>query len=428
MSRQIFWTTTAAALVSVTAIGVTAATTSAKPVGATRAAASVPKVSLTYGVLAGLTGDLAQAGQPWTEGAKLAIDNINGNLKAMRLSGSIRVKFAGAQDSGGNATGGIEAARALAAKGVKIVIGDFFSSVTIAAAQSVLIPGNILDFTGGTNPAITDLADKGLVWRTVSSDALQGKVLAQVLAQQYGKTATINVAARNDAYGTGLADVFEKVWQAQGGKIGKAVIYNPDAPTLDSEAQSFASGSPDAWVFISFCGELPKLIGPLQRTGKWDANRSWGSDGLRGCEKSAVVSGMRGTQADSAGGGRAYAAFAALWKAKAKPSLIYQAYWGNAFDGVMVSFLASLAARSSNPTAISKKLIAVSGPPGTKYAYTQLPKAIRAVIAGKDIDYQGVTGPIDLDKNGDPTANVYIIWKSQSDGSQPVTGRVTLKT
>jgi ABC-type branched-subunit amino acid transport system substrate-binding protein len=54
---------------------------------------------------------------------------------------------------------------------------------------------------------------------------------------------------------------------------------------------------------------------------------------------------------------------------------------------------------------------AVSGPPSTKYTFLELPEAIRALQEGEDIDYEGVSGPIDMNEAGDTTAGVYDIWR-----------------
>ena len=48
---------------------------------------------------------------------------------------------------------------------------------------------------------------------------------------------TVNVGARNDAYGTGLAETFSAAWEELGGTIGEEVIYDPKLPNYDSEAE-----------------------------------------------------------------------------------------------------------------------------------------------------------------------------------------------
>ena len=189
----------------------------------------------------------------------------------MGYADKIKVRFVGGEDSQGNAQGGIEAAKKLVGvNGANVVVGDFYSSVTVAAAQSVFIPEQIIDFTGGTAPSIADLNKKTgatWMWRMAPPELHPGTGSSQGDRRALGAGKTINVAARNDTYGVGLVDAFKKAWNAGGGKIGETVVYNPDAPTLDTEAQQIASGSPDGWFIVSFCGDWGKLKGPLQRSG-----------------------------------------------------------------------------------------------------------------------------------------------------------------
>ncbi|HXA70656.1 MAG TPA: ABC transporter substrate-binding protein, partial [Stellaceae bacterium] len=216
------------------------------------AAAADVSFTLKYGVLAGLTGDPAPSGQGWNEAARLAVDQAAAALKSLNLSG-ISVELADSQDSQGNAQAGVEAAQKLVQiDRVTVIIGDFYSSVTSAAATAVAIPNNVLMFTGGTSPALSKLntGPTPLIWQPVAADDVQGRVLARIVADALGKTAKINVGARNDAYGANLSAVFKDAWLAGGGTIPKFVVYNHQQPTLDSEAQQLVEGDPDGWIFI----------------------------------------------------------------------------------------------------------------------------------------------------------------------------------
>jgi hypothetical protein len=53
----------------------------------------------------------------------------------------------------------------------------------------------------------------------------------------------------------------------------------------------------------------------------------------------------------------------------------------------------------------------VSNAPGEKFDFTQLSDAVAALQNGDDIDYEGVSGPIDMDENGDATAGVYDVYE-----------------
>jgi branched-chain amino acid transport system substrate-binding protein len=158
-------------------------------VGQPAAAADV-SLALKYGVLAGLTGDPAPSGQGWNEAARLAIDQAAATLKSLNLTG-ISVELADSQDSQGNAQAGVEAAQKLVQiDRVNVIIGDFYSSVTSAAATAVAIPNNVLMFTGGTSPALTKLntGPTPIVWQPVAADDVQGRVLARIVADALGKT------------------------------------------------------------------------------------------------------------------------------------------------------------------------------------------------------------------------------------------------
>ena len=125
--------------------------------GATPALAADASFTLKYGVLAGLTGDPAPSGQAWNASAKLGIDYIAATLERLKLPG-LKVELADSQDSQGTPQQGVEAAQKLVQiDGVNVIIGDFYSSVTSAAATSVAIPNSVIMFTGGTNPSLTKL-------------------------------------------------------------------------------------------------------------------------------------------------------------------------------------------------------------------------------------------------------------------------------
>ena len=105
---------------------------------------------------------------------------------------------------------------------------------------------------------------KGWVWRAYPSDNLQGRVLAEAALQKFGKGATINVGARNDAFGTALEQLFVAQWKSLGGKIGVDISWNPDQPTFDTEAGQLVSGNPAGWVIIDFPADV-REVRPVAR-------------------------------------------------------------------------------------------------------------------------------------------------------------------
>jgi branched-chain amino acid transport system substrate-binding protein len=395
----------------------------------TVAHAADAEFDLKFGVLAGLTGDPAADGQSWNASAKLAVDAVAASLERLQLSG-ITVELTDSQDSQGTPAQGVEAAQKLVQiDGVNVIIGDFYSSVTSAVATSVTIPNQVLVFTGGTNPALTQLntGPVTLLWQPVAADDAQGRALAALISDALGANAKINVAARNDAYGTSLAAVFKDAWTAGGGTIPQYVLYNQDQPTLDTEAQQVASDAPDGWLFIDFCQTFEKLAQPLARTGQWDPARSFGSDTLNDCATRGSVNypGLRATQAN-ASSGASFPAFKALFEEKAADGIAFQPFTAEAFDSVFVAFLAALEAKSATPTDIAAHVVDITNDPGTPYTFEQLDDAIKAVMAGEDIHFVGATGPLSFSPDGRVNALAYDVWQHQADGTSSVVKTIQL--
>jgi branched-chain amino acid transport system substrate-binding protein len=389
----------------------------------TRSAAA-PKncaFSLRIGDVLPFTGDLAAYGANMDRAVKAAISLQTAALKADGLSGSISVTLVGSEDGQTQASASVEAATKLVKSDkANVLIGEMASGATIPMAQSVSIPNRIVQISPTSSaPQLTDIKDNGYLWRTYASDTLQGKVLAQAAVDAFGKGATVNVGARNDAFGTALKQLFVSQYAKLGGKIGQNVSWNPTQANYDTEAQQLVDGSPAGWVIVDFPETFAKLAPSLVRTGKWDASKTFMTEALRNTDEldkiGDPVIGLRGT-AGSAAGGPAGPAFAAYWKKNVKGAKPFTGFEGTALDAANVAFLAALKGCSSSPAKIKANLISVSGPPGTKVTFTQLGKAIKLVRAGKEIDYEGAFGPVDFDKKGDVGSAVFEIWKYSAKG------------
>jgi ABC-type branched-subunit amino acid transport system substrate-binding protein len=378
---------------------------------------STGPITLNLGVVTSLTGDLAPYGKASVKAVQLAVGLLNDALTA--AGSTSKIKLVGSEDDLTKATGGVEAANKLVSEGATALVGSLASAVTIPIATSVSSVKNIVQISPASTAAgITSLKDNGYLFRSVISDFLQAKLLVPTLEKIFGKTAKINVGARNDPYGTGLEDAFSDLWKANGGTIGAKVKWDPKAASFDSEAQELVSGNPDGWLIIDFPLTWKKSGTALLQTGKWDIKKTFTTDGLKDTTLkkdvgNSLAEGLRGTAPGPSekGSAPASAAFDALWKAKAK--IDRQTFDAQAFDAAMMIGLAALAAGSAAGPDIRDHLKAVSSAPGTQYTFENLTQAVKDVIAGKDIDYQGASSPCDLDDNGDlvPTGATYEVWQ-----------------
>ena len=242
-----------------------------------------------------------------------------------------------------------------------------------------------------------------------------------VVTDELGADATVNLGARNDPAGSGFLNAFEKAWEKGGGTVGKLVKWNPSQQgSYDTEAQQLASGNPDGWVLYDFEGTWLKFEPALVRTGKWDPRRSFGGDPLgelpKDLAKEAV--GMRGLFIGAKEGPQ-LTAFNDLWKKEAGG--LEQIYAEpQTFDAVILASLAALKGGDTDGATIKENLTAVSKAPGKKYDWTQLSEAMTAVQNGDDIDYEGASGGIDFDEQGDPSSAFYTVWEWQAGGELKV--------
>jgi branched-chain amino acid transport system substrate-binding protein len=269
-----------------------------------------------------------------------------------------------------------------------------------------------------------------LLWQPVPADDLQGKVLAQLMGQAFGTTSTVNVGIRNDAYGNGLGDVFKAAWTAQGGQIGKYVVYNPTQSTYDTEAQQLVDGDPAGWLFVDFCANWVKMVGPLQRTGKWDAARSWGGDSLTDCGGNggipeAAVPGFRST-AGNVKSGSSFPAFSSLYLRKVGGTT-FNSGVSESFDSVFVAFLAAVAAKSDDPLQISPQIPKVTNPPGPDYSFTDLPQVLNLLLAGQPVHFNGAGGSLNFEPGGRVTSSAYDVWLVNPDGSSAIQQTIVFK-
>jgi ABC-type branched-subunit amino acid transport system substrate-binding protein len=408
------------------AVAVLAATIGLAACGGGGGGGGNAKFDLTIGDIVPLTGDLSDFGPPGEKAAKLAVNQIQQGIQSAGVDETVKLQN---EDEQTDAEAATAAARKLADAGVPCIAGAWASADTIPVSRSVTTREKILQISpASTSAEITTLSDDGYLNRTAPPDSLQGPALADAMDKELGGASgkTVNIGARNDAYGTGLSGFFQKAWTAKGGKIGQKVIYDPKQPSYNSEAQKIASGNPDAWVIVDFPETYQKVGPALVRTGKWDPKKTFITDGLASSSLpknvgAAATEGLRGSAPGTPQKGAPQVnAFDKTYVKFAPKSVGRQTFDAQNFDAVALCYLAAVAAGKADGAAMKDELKNVSGPPGTKYTWQQLPEAIKALKDGKDIDYEGASGPINLDDHGDPTQGVYDILQFKNGKLAPI--------
>jgi ABC-type branched-subunit amino acid transport system substrate-binding protein len=382
-------------------------------------------LDLTIGDSVPLTGDLSPFGPPGQKAADMAVQQINAAIQEAGVDHQVTIVH---EDNETSPQAAVQAARKLVeSDGASCLAGAWASADSLPTAQSVTIPEGVLQISpASTSTELTPVEDDGLLNRVPPADNLQGPVLAQTIAEELGgaQGKTINIGARNDAYGEAFTDAVTAGFEELGGSVGQSVLYDPEQPSYNSEAQQIVSGNPAAVVIIDFPETFEKVGPALQRTGQFDQNITFITDGLASGDLvesvDPLMEGIRGTAPGTPEAGAASQAFDQLYSQSEPRNVDRNTFDAQNFDAVILCYLAAVAAGSTDGQEMADALRDITGPGGTKFTWQQLPDAITALQNGDDIDYVGAAGEIDLDENGDPTKGVYDVYRIENADFSPI--------
>ena len=381
---------------------------------------------LKLGVLAPTTGDLSSIGQNWPAAVQLAVDTINecGGVNEAQVS-------LVTEDSQTDPSAGSSAMTKLAeVDRVAGVVGAFASSVS-GAAVDVAVRNNVMMVSpGSTSPVFTERAQNGEFngfWaRTAPPDTYQSQALA-ALANKEGFKGVATVAINND-YGVGFEQQFVKAYQDQGGKVvGKPVRYDPKAATLDSEARAAFGNGADAVAAVLYAETGSLLLKSAYENGLSDGVTVLLTDGVysddfvnqvgKTADGKSIIAGALGTVPGANGAGLEN--FTTLWNEKVGKEMT--AYVPHNWDAAVLMMLAAEASDANTGEGIKSQILNVANAPGTEVS--DACEAIELVRQGQDINFQGASGNVDIDANGDVVGS-YDVWQVGEDGSLSVIDKV----
>ncbi|MGY2064023.1 ABC transporter substrate-binding protein [Blastococcus sp. SYSU DS0619] len=217
---------------------------------------------LVVGTLLPQTGDLAFLGPPEIAGADLAVQEINEAGGVLGQPAQLIQR-----DSGDTSTDiATQSVDALLQQNVDVIVGAASSAVTRTVIDKVTGAGVVQISPANTSDEFTTYNDNGLYFRTAPPDTLQSRALADLIIEDGANT--VGILARNDSYGTGLAEntVENLVSSGLSEDSIELVIYDPTASNYDAEVQDMVDLNPDGIVVIGF-DESARIIEGLNAQG-----------------------------------------------------------------------------------------------------------------------------------------------------------------
>ena len=356
---------------------------------------------------------------PLIEAVDLAKGDINkagGNIEI--ISGN---SFkAGAGEEAGEA---IASAMRLLDMGVRGIVAPSYSADSLQVhpflSQNKMVAispsATSLELTD-ENKKLVDSGDQHFFFRVAPSDRFQAPILAK---QSQGNTVIVN---RDDPWGENLAMDVQKEIMSDG-RQAEVVSYSykslPPAADVVSDVEAAVQRIPDveSIVLLVFDEEGGGIIkGLLDSSVIPGGTGYYVGDGLvfkntllpLVDEENGEIEGFKQVISTPPPGKRLE---------EFEERFNFGDFAAHAYDAVVILSLAALSADSNDPSDYVSKIQEVTREGTPCYSYATCAAALTdETTINDDIDYEGISGPVDLDENGDIEDGLYAVDTYDAEG------------
>ncbi|SFT37468.1 branched-chain amino acid transport system substrate-binding protein [Halomonas saccharevitans] len=365
----------------------------------TLALSGMAQAEVKVGFLGGFTGGIESLTPPIFDGAQLAVSQVNeqGGL----LGGQELVMPTGDTTCSDASAASNAADRMVNTEQVTAIVGALCTGATIAAANNAAVPGGVTMVSpASTAPAVTDLDDNDLVFRTVPSDAFQGEMLAKLLISKDIEEVVVTYV--NNDYGRGLSEAFSAAFEAAGGTVVENLAHEDNRADYRSELGILSStGVPNLVVLAYADTSGQTVVRQAYESGMF--TQYIGADGMVGDSLveaigADVLDGMIATRPGSPELPGTEMFQAQAEEAGIDPSAVFAA---QAYDAAFLVALAIEQHGSAEREGLNEALRSVASAPGEVVLPGEWEKAVELIAAGTEINYEGASGTHEFDANGD---------------------------
>jgi ABC-type branched-subunit amino acid transport system substrate-binding protein len=377
-----------------------------------------PKEPIQIGLVASLTDEDGVAGDLGI--AELAIDEIN---KAGGINGHLLVLIA--KEEGEEPEIAAGRIQELVNEGAVAAIGWSASSwldVAYPFARDLEFP---IMSPSSTAPSLSAVDDGGYMFRAVANDAVQSIAMVHYMIDVADPAISqVALVFEEGPYGRGLADAFEAAFENNGGTVEGRVTYTSGDPGASEDAAKQViddiAGLPatPTWIVL-VSGEEDDAAAILKEWGQrpaWSDVRWFLTDGVR---SSGILIdegvGIIGTAPTFPTLGDAYGVLRDAYAARFPDfQLDQESFAPNLWDSVFL-FAAALAAQDAagepfGGAGLRDRLTQLSRGRGLILHAGQWRDISGTLLRGNEIDFDGASGPFDLDSAGEPIGP-YEVWR-----------------
>jgi branched-chain amino acid transport system substrate-binding protein len=368
--------------------------------------------ALTIGTLFPTSGGAAYLAPPLAAAVQLAVADVNGaggvNGKPVALL---------ARDSGDATTQTAEASFAELVKNhADVVIGPASSALAqrlLAPAQKAGVP--LISPAAG----YPQLSGRPFFFRTVSAFGHEGAALGSLLPGKGAKRVVL--VATDEVLGRSIRGPLRDSLVAHGGTLAAGIAVPLGGADVGAIAAQAKAATPDAVVLATpDNGDLTKsLITALSAAGL-GGGRLWLTGQNLADYSQALPGGLLNGVNGILEGADADAGLQARLKG-VNGALASFAYAPEAYDAVVLAALAADSAHGDSGAAIAGRIAAVSSGGIKCGSYAECLDALRT---RPDIDYDGVSGTLNLDATGAPSTASYGLYSYNAGNQYARTGTV----
>ena len=365
----------------------------------------------TIGALLSLTGPGATLGQTSEAALELAVDDVNARLSAAGSGTRVALR---ALDTGLDPAQALDGLKTLASQNVHLVIGPQSSS-EVAAIKSFADSAGLVLFSQGSTAGTLSIPDDN-VFRLVPDDSQEGAAVVELLRED--GIQTVVPLWRQDAGNQGLHDAVERLFTDAGGTVTAGASYAPGTTDFTAQLDAVRSEVADAVAlhgangvavyFASFEESAVQIFALANGDPVLGQVRWYGGDGV--VQSAAVL-------ADPTA-----AAFAAQTSFRAPTYGLDDALLEE--DADLISAIQQ--ASGLAPDAFALAAYDALHVAALAYAEVGLNSIdeYRAEVLRQAANYNGATGPTDLNENGDREVGDYDFYQV-CGGTTPAWQRVS---
>lgn len=357
---------------------------------------------LRIGTLFPTSGTFSYIGAGQVAGVETAVREIN---EAGGVNGVPVEVFH--RNSGDATTETAEASYAdLVAKGADVVIGPSSSVLAERLVKPVIAAGVPLISPAATLPSLTTLEDDGLVFRTIGSYAAQGAVITDALVE--AKATKVSYIYVDDASGAALLESLTAATEDAGLTLASTTTFKTKTTDFASIVSKVKKAKPDAVVLSSSAdaADATKALITALTTAKLGGAKLWLTSQNLGDYSQALAAGVLDKVNGVLEGSKPDDAFIARLK-QADPSVGNYRYAQEAYDATIMAALAATVSGDDGGPAIARLLPVISK---TGIKCTSFGECIDVLRTEPDIDYDGISGPLNLTAAGDVSSASWGIY------------------